>query len=75
MISRAISLTGRKRLGGRGEGGGEKAQKVCERETSVSSERVLTVYTLTSEFIFSILFPQIFYGADKENLSNNQGPI
>ena len=73
MISRAISLTGRKRLGG--EGGGEKAQKVCERETSVSSERVLTVYTLTSEFIFSILFAQIFYGADKENLSNNQGPI
>ena len=40
--------------------------------TSVSSERVLTVYTLTSECIFSILLPEISYGADKENLSNNQ---
>ena len=73
MISRAISLTGRKRLGGGGGGRGESPESV--RKESVSSERVLTVYTLTSECIFSILLPEISYGADKENLSNNQGSL
>ena len=69
MISRAISLTGRKRLGG---GGGRRKSPESVRK-ELSSERVLTVYTLTSECIFSIMLPEISYGADKENLSNNQG--
>ena len=32
----------------------------------------LTLYTLTSECIFSILFSIHFLGADKENLIDNQ---
>ena len=33
---------------------------------------VLTIYALTSAFIFSKLFSVHLQGADKENLSNNQ---
>ena len=29
-------------------------------------------YILASVFIFSVLFYKVSYGADKENLSNNQ---